>query len=284
MAPHNTLAVAVSFWVASSGCISQDLESEPLGIDQSALVSDNALNPNALNPNALNPNALNPNALNPNALNPNALAPSALAAIQDAGDAGVLSRALLKYIVSCALDTSQSFSFSWTDSQGVVHDESYPGLLGIATSWATGALSADMQLFVSSCLAARVNWYGVPVIISARSLKEPLKALVNDIELQDYPHIEGAFWGNLFTTSPHLYSCYNGANVENSRTWQRDCAVGHLDGQTLSPCGMISLVGDCSTVCQNVNGAGQYYPSCREAPFDPSSSAMTKFVITAGLP
>src|SRR6266511_3083177 len=103
--------------------VEDEEEYESIGTVESALENPNALNPNALNPNALNPNALNPNALNPNALNPNALNPNALAALKDPGPSGDLSRQLIKYVVGCALDPSQSFRFSWTDNSGQVHEE-----------------------------------------------------------------------------------------------------------------------------------------------------------------
>jgi hypothetical protein len=238
---------------------------------------------NALNLNALNLNALNLNALNLNALNLNGLSQANLAAIQNPGTTGHLARMALRYMVSCAFSGSQSFSFNWTDSSGTIHNEVYPGLLGIAPAWATGTLNLEQQRMVSACLAARVNYYEVPVVISARSVREPLKTLSNDQELVDYPDVEGAFWGNLFASSPFINACYNNATVSNSRAWQRDCAVGHLGGGSeIQECGMIHIVGSCSSVCQSLNGAGQYYPSCIERPG--VSTSTTKEVITTALP
>lgn len=243
---------------------------------------------NALNLNALNLNALNLNALNLNALNLNSLSTSSLTAIRDAGPSGDLARAFLRYAVGCALTSNQSFNFTWTDAGGAAHNESYRGELGVAPAWATGPLSSDGQRMVSACVAARVNYYQVPVVISMRSLTEPLKTLTGTKELADYPDVEGAFWGNLFGSQPVIHACYNSATVSNSRAHKRDCAAGHLTvdpqtgAQTITECGIIDIAGPCSQVCQTLNGAGQYYPSCLESPGQTTTT--TKLVVTTALP
>ncbi|AUX25261.1 hypothetical protein SOCEGT47_058050 [Sorangium cellulosum] len=274
--------IVLGWAMALSGCTAEvtgiGAPDEPVGESQGALLGDNALSANALNLNALNLNALNLNALNLNGLSA-----QNLAAIQDPGPNGALARDFMRYATSCALSSTESFDFSWTDARGVVHDESYPGLLGVAPAWASGPLDDSGQRMVSSCVAARVNYYQVPVIVSARSLREPLKTLNSSRELVDYPDIEGAFWGNLFAARPYLNACYNSATVDNSRTYQRDCAAGHLlSGGDVVECGVIHIVGPCSQVCGKVNGAGQYYSSCVDRPGQ--SSATTKDVITTALP
>jgi hypothetical protein len=245
------------------GCIAvQEEEEGSVGVALSALEFINALNPNALNPNALNPNALNPNALNPNALNPNALSPAALSAIQDPGAAGALSRQLLSYVVGCAFTSSQSFSFSWTDGSGTVHNEVYWGIIGLASDWSTKPLGLTEQQWVSACLASRTNWYGVSVTISSRGTPSALDK-TGTLELTTYTHMEGAFWGNLFTSSPYLNACYDDANRSYARSLSRECAAGHLDsGGAVQQCGMISIRGSCAAYCQQLNTNGMYYPSC----------------------
>lgn len=254
-----------------------------------ALVTENALAPNALAPNSLVPNALAPNALAPNALAPNALAPNSLAptaltALQDATVVGDLARQLLRYTVGCALAPTQSFSFSWIDAAGVVRDETYAGELGIAPDWAAAPLTdVTRQRLVSACLAARVNWYGVSVVISVRSVRQPLRTIVTDEELADYPDIEGAFWGNVFSDTPYLNACYHPGNEAIARAALRDCAVGHVeDGQTV-PCGIIALRGPCSEACPGFSAGGEYYPLCKDHPEDPDSLP-TATVITTALP
>ncbi|WP_437529313.1 hypothetical protein WME79_47495 [Sorangium sp. So ce726] len=245
------------------GCVAaQEEEESVVGVAPSALEFVNALNPNALNPNALNPNALNPNALNPNALNPNALSPAALSAIQAPDAAGALSRQLLRYVVSCALDASQSFSFSWTDSEGTVHDEVYWGIIGLATQWETSALGHPKQQFISACLASRTNWYGASVTISSRGDHGALDK-TDKPELSTYTRLEGAFWGNLFAPSPYLNACYHEANRDRARSQSRDCAAGHLgDSGAVQPCGIINIVGSCDSACEPLKQRGMYYPRC----------------------
>jgi hypothetical protein len=136
---------------------------------------------------------------------------------------------------------------------------------------------------VTGCLAARVNYYEVPVVISMRSVFEPLKTMSSDAEILDYPDVEGGFWGNLFAPQPYINACYNSETVANSRTFQRDCAAGHLDATgTPVECGPIHIVGACSSVCMSLNGGGFYYPACRDRPG--ISGSLTKAVVTTSLP
>ncbi|UQA63847.1 hypothetical protein E8A73_031185 [Polyangium aurulentum] len=270
--------------LAGCGGEVEDFEGEEATAEaEGALIDGNALSANALNLNALNLNALNLNALNLNALDA-----GALAAIRNAGPSGEMSRAFLRYAVGCALSTSQTFDFSWTDAGGVVHKESYRGELAVAPAWANGPLDPESQYMVSACVAARVNYYQVPVIISIRSLREPLKTLTGSQELADYPDVEGAFWGNLFGAQPTMHACYNSATVSNSRSHKRDCAVGHVTtdpdtgAEITTECGIIDIVGPCSQFCQGLNGAGQYYPSCIQNPGQ--STTTTKAVVTTALP
>ncbi|WP_437580085.1 hypothetical protein [Sorangium sp. So ce887] len=267
---------------ALSGCIAEvgdtGARDELVGESQGALLGGNALSANALNLNALNLNALNLNALNLNGLSA-----QNLATIQDPGPNGTLAREFVRYATNCALSSAASFDFSWTDSSGNMHSESYPGLLGVAPTWASGPLDELGQRMVTSCVAARVNYYQVPVVLSARSLRTPLKTLSSSQELIDYPDVEGAFWGNLFAAQPYLNACYNSATVNNSRAYQRDCAAGHLtSGDQIVECGVIRIAGPCDRVCQTLNGAGQYYPSCVDRPGQ--STATTKDVVTTALP
>ena len=103
-------------------------------------MTENALSANALSANALSANALSANALSANALSANALSANSLTSITAPDAVGLLSRQLLKYTVGCALSTTQSFSFSWTDGGNVVHNETYAGVLGLAPAWASGPL------------------------------------------------------------------------------------------------------------------------------------------------
>lgn len=263
-----------------SGCALD--ASEHISEADGALSTSNALTANALTVNALFPTALAPNALADSALRLDDMTEGARAAIQDPSPAGDLSRKLLRYSVGCALDASQAFVFSWTDGQGVTHDERYPGALGVQTSWAAAPLSPAGQRIVSACLAARTNYYGIMVPISARSPVEPLRT-IDDDELAAFPHVEGAFWGNVFAETPFLNACFDAANVASSRAHLRECAAGHANGDgTVSPCGIIRLTGDCAAVCAPIDPAGGYYGSCLDGPN--ASGPATPHVITIALP
>ena len=278
MTTLTSLFLAALLLVGCSGApgSQEDPEGE-IGIAASDLVSVNALNMNALNMNALNMNALNMNALNMSSLSP-----INLAAIQAPTAVGELARQLLKYTVSCALDETQLFSFSWTDAASVVHSETYWGLLGLATKWSTKPLSASGQEWVSACLISRVNWYEAPVTISARGGISGL-SVTGPLELIGYPREEGAFWGNLYEATPYAYSCSNPSNDGHSRALLRDCATGHLDifGQ-LTDCGMIHRIGSCASYCNALTRYDGYYPQC-QVPFGSNVEPVTA-VVTVYLP
>jgi hypothetical protein len=274
------LGVVLSALLAS-GCALEAAE-EPISEADLSLATANALTANALTANALFPGALTAGALSASPLDFAKLSDDARAALQDPGPGGELSRKLLKYAAGCALGAEQSFDFWWTDSLGVVHDERYPGSLGIEPSWAKTPLGAVGQRMISACLGARINYYGIQVAISARSATAPLDVLGSD-EVAAFPHIEGAFWGNLFSATPYLNACYVGANVANSHAHLRDCAAGHVNADgTVSSCGMIQRVGECKTVCPVADGEGRYWHSCFDGPG--ATGPATDFVVTIALP
>jgi len=282
-----------ALFLLACGPAADDLVAGPGGVAEfsQALHGSNSLTPNGLNPNGLSPNGLSPNGLSPNGLSPNSLSPAALAAIQDPTQAGHLSRMFLRYAVGCAFDSTQSFTFSWTDIFGGRHDETYCGQLGLAPTWATQPLDLGGQQKVSACLGALTNYYGASVMVSLRSQEDPLKSLTIKTELAQYRYVEGAFFGNLFAATPRLHACYVTDNVEYSRAALRDCAAGHVvfvpsdgdgdgDGDViLEGCGLIQRLGPCSRHCKKLDGGGQYYPSCT----DPVTGLSTKWVITTAL-
>ncbi|MFT3768943.1 MAG: hypothetical protein QM820_26175 [Minicystis sp.] len=258
--------------IALAGCAAES--SEEIGEAEQAALNPNALNPNALNPNALNPNALNPNALNPNALDPGAMSPATMQAIRDPGDAGRLSREFLRYAVSCAFGPDQSFDFSWVDSTGVAHWESYPGLLGLAPSWETGPLDLLGQQWVSACLGSRVNAKGVSVMLSSRGRHPALATTA--AERQAFQTREAVFFGNLFGGSHRVFACYDPLSVVPAQMANRVCAepaLLSLDIGRISlgyDCGPIEVVGPCAQVlgilrlgvCARQDLVGRYLYDC----------------------
>ncbi|MCK6590445.1 MAG: hypothetical protein HUU21_14030 [Polyangiaceae bacterium] len=282
-----TLIVLGVFGFAASGCLTEAGGDEAAPMDFGAdnalenptALLPNALTPNALTPNALTPNALTPNALTPNALTPNSLSPNAMAAIQAPEDDGAVSRKVLEYTVGCALDPTQSFSFAWIDAQGNAQSETYWGALGLATSWADKPLNKKDEEWVSACLASRINRYGVPVMISVRG-KHPGLHKPDPSELTTYAMEEGAFWGNLFSSTPRLFACYYGPNADYARSQLRDCAAGHVEPNGgISECGIVEIVGACEDVCQSLHNSGKYRPKCQAPGATSSNNVITTFLM-----
>ncbi|AUX31285.1 MULTISPECIES: hypothetical protein [Sorangium] len=277
--------------LATAACIGAELEEEPdelVGVAEGEMISENGYVANALSVNALSVNALSVNALSVNALSVNALSVNALSAITDPGPNGAPARELLRYLVSCALRADQTFSFSWTDSDGVAHPEVYRGDLGYAHWWAALPLGTGhtyVQSQLSACLAARANWYGVSVRISLRNNEMP----ANQAERAAFTVREGAFWGNLFSSSPYLRACYSPGGVTRARQLQRDCAAGHLSvdpatgATTVQQCGPMVIVGSCDAMCNGMDSVNGYYRGCLQNP-SVSTSLRTDVVVTSYLP
>jgi len=263
--------------VLVSGCAEGvDAGSEDVGEAEQALLANNSLTYNAITLNAITLNAITLNALDTYNLDE-----ATLDALQDIGQQGTMARMFVQYAVSCAFNSSQTFEFDWTDAYGFGRHEEYQGALAIAPHWATQALGTQGEEMVSACLAARVNWYETPVAISMRAPQGPLSSPPSN-ELTAYPDVEGAFWGNLWADEPYIYTCYNSTTVANSRSHQRDCAVGHLNpDNSVSECGIIDIIGPCSDHCQPVNGVTGAYASCAKHPGD---GTHTLNVVTTALP
>jgi hypothetical protein len=278
------LILAGAVCVGITGCAASPAD-EVLGEAEEPAIAANAIAANALAPNAIAANAIAANAIAANALTAGALSPSSLSALQDPGTAGDLSRMFVRYAVGCAFDPTQSFSFSWTDSAGTVHNEQYWGILAIAPYWATGPLDDTGQRLVSACLAARTNYLGVSVLISMRSDSGVLDDSPAS-EINAYPYLEGAFWGNIFTTTPSLYACVVPADAAHSEAAQRYCATGYPDPTTgaIQSCGIITLAGSCNTLCNKFDASSHAYTGCVQQPAAGTNSAKTSLVITTALP
>jgi hypothetical protein len=251
---------------------------DPVSGDDVGHRSQASITGNSITGNALDTNALHLSTLNLHALNAAALDPAALAAIQDPGSNGTLARQFVQYTTSCAFNASQTFSFSWTDAAGTTHQESYPGDLGLAPYWAGGPLIASDDRWISACLTARVNWYGVRVTLSARS--PGAKLPISDTERTTFTTREGAFFGNLFGTSPAVYSCDDPGQVAAARARYRDCAAGHVnaDGSIVS-CSIIQRLGPCSSWCADQNPTDGFFSRCQ----DPQAGIESSEVITVYL-
>jgi hypothetical protein len=186
--------------VLLTGCLAADDEftDEEVAASEEALLSSNALTKNALAFNALTRNSLTRNALTSNALTSNALTSNSLTRnaltsteLHWSGRTdGDLSREMLSYVYSCAMPQGTTMSMSIGGST-----YTFQGMHSLAPQWGTGACNLSCQRWVSACVLARVNYYGVSVSISMRGTA---LGVASSSEQSQYSRVEGAFWGNLF--------------------------------------------------------------------------------------
>ncbi len=242
----------------ASGCGGrQGGDGADLGTASSALISGNGLSGDALGGSGLTGYMLAPNPLTPSTIGSDAMS-----AIQDPSANGDLSRKLLEYTVGCAFDATQSFDFSWVDASGVTHDESYPGQIGLATDWSSQAIGSAEELWVSACLVSRVNYYGVHVEISSRGANDALA--VGSDEASTYTMQEGAFFGNVFASTPTAFACDYLTDDDYSQSLDRDCAAGHIDDLgNLESCPNVQRVGSCDALGCTLDDTGTFYTSCQ---------------------
>lgn len=146
---------------------------------------------------------------------------------------------LLSYIVSCALPEGSVVSAT---VGGVAHE--FHGSLGMAPAWESRGLTLSERRWVSACLLARVNAYGISVQISMRG---PEELAPTDAERSVFSVAEGAFYGNIFVSDPsqlEMVACRGAgqASGEFGGLLDRDCT--EPAGNGLTKCGM-KYAGDC---------------------------------------
>ena len=253
------------------------------------LIGQNTLTTNALAANGLFANGLFPNGLFPNGLFPNGLFPNGLFVDGVITDAlwrdevwqqnppalevlrtNPYTREVLEYIYQCAMRPDQSTTLDPGDGSSVVLE----GLIGLAPEWGEqdGTCDLSCQRWVSACLLARTNAYGVTVDISMRAPADApahvRKALaVSPEERRTYSLREGAYFGNLFETTPGpdgiatgapvLYACAGpGSNIPELT--KRFCSSQGAGGP-------ITVVGTCESrpefphgACEGVSGSPEH--------------------------
>jgi GLTT repeat (6 copies) len=254
--------------LATGAMACSDLTDAGIVNDEDPLTSENGLTSNGLTSNGLTSNGLTSNGLTSNGLTSNGITSNALVmqALRDQSATGPLSRLFFRYLVSCALGPNHSVTYTWTDTTGQLHTEVNPGGLGLAPYWESGPPSQTDKEVVSACLGARTNSKGVTVPLSLRG-KNISGLSVTSAERASYTFGEGAFWGNVFTSPPHLYSCsrvaFNaGVNTSQYLAQGRTCAA--------AGCGLITYVGACYTsdiattgqTCYDRDGSKDWVSTC----------------------
>jgi hypothetical protein len=145
-------------------------------------------------------------------------------------------RELLGYLMKCA--------FGWDDELTVARGDTafvFEGGVGLGARWADGALQPSDQRWVSACLLAHANAFGIEVPMSLRG-RHPSLATTPDEE-QSFTVQEGAFYGNLFEpskTKTVMFACagaglFDACEVD-SNAWvdARACAKAEA---SVSECG-----------------------------------------------
>jgi hypothetical protein len=195
-----------------------------------------AINQIAINQIAINQIAINQIAINQISSNLFLLATNGLLETAD-------GRELLKYIVTCAIPSGITLLGEHED---VTYE--FPGDIGLAPSWIDRALGESEQRWVSACLLARVNRFGIPVSISIRGPHKALK--VSEAEARNYSVEEGAFYGNVFTAveEPVVWNACRGRDeaISESGTLDlRDCSEPDPENPGFTLCSL-NYAGDCA--------------------------------------
>lgn len=146
---------------------------------------------------------------------------------------------LFSYIVSCALPEGSVVSAT---VDGTAHE--FHGLLGLAPDWESRGLTLSERRWVSACLLARVNAYGMSVQISMRGAEALTPTAA---ERAEFSVVEGAFYGNVFVSDAsklEMVACRGAGQAagESGGLTNRDCTEPAANG--LTKCGM-KYAGDC---------------------------------------
>ncbi len=222
------------------------------------------LNKNSLSTNALTLNQLAINALSTHEIEKGELKlnPEATSGIEETDE----GRELLKYIASCALPLGKEIS---TTVSGVTY--TFKGNLGLAPEWLNAPLSEIGQRWVSACLLAHVNAFGVKVPISVRGPHPAINEISKE-EQEEFPVEEAAFYGNLFQNMNDKYVCA-GSHEKTSSEYLQLRVCSEVPGpNNLTKCEFFSM-GSCgpadkktsnqtSIACNGKDNTNGFFTSC----------------------
>lgn len=150
---------------------------------------------------------------------------------------------LLKYTARCALPEGQFLEWDGGTNSGA--RLRFSGSIGLAPEWRDGTCDVACQEKVSACLISLSNRTGKHVELSllaaAASFGDRLRPGPED---RDYPHQEGAFFGNVF--SGQAFAC-RGQAAGKALQVKRFCAVAP---ETCSGVAEFRDAGLCEDVCE----------------------------------
>lgn len=198
-------------------------------------------------------------------------------------------RKLLGYVVMCSMGWDDNFNVFKADREYILE-----GGIGLAPSWKDAALTVSERRWLSACLLAHANAFGVEVPLSLRGPHPALSTTAG--ELSDYPVQEGAFYGDILERSapPLAFACAGTAQNDGCQRemneWLKERACARESASTLD-CGMewagncyaLSIGGESPPACNTLSGDA--YPECHSAPAaaGPDPGAVFSEVITVYL-
>lgn len=143
---------------------------------------------------------------------------------------------VIHHMIECALAEGSSVEIPVEGGAPMT----FEGSMGLAPEWADGPCEEACQEWVTSCMMARSNNYGVPVyFLMIGPIPDESGEEVAEIPEQ-YSVLEGAFYGNLFVDRGVAYSC-RGSGYDPLYNSFRVCTDPDR------PCGMIN-VGTCGAI------------------------------------
>jgi hypothetical protein len=214
-------------------------------------------------------------------------------------------REVYSYIISCALPDGKEIDATVPGAPDTAPPDTlytcahescrFPGSLGLAEYWIDHRLDLKGQRWVTACLLARVNNFGVRVMISLRGVAPQL--LVGRHEAERYSLEEGAFYGNIFADpdKPLDWNACRGKDAAAGEAGDlklRVCTEPDPNDPTHTKCGF-NYAGDCgsyaasateSKACNFFDSDGWYEgcltgPTADEGPAaKPYSEVITTYV------
>jgi hypothetical protein len=280
---HLALLIAIALPTVACAGGAEVLDEENVESAELAVTSTNRMSLNRMSLNRMSLNGLSSTALSSNGLT---LSQNELVATPE-------GRELLTYVVRCALPAGSTLKGTYGSAS-----YTFPGLIGLAPEWVTTPLSQKGQRWMTACLLAHANGFGIEVPISLRGDHPALSTTPG--ERGAYSRQEVSFFGNVFQPTdkvdelgdvgPRLYAC-GGYDL------QEECGGSADSFRPTRACGTaeecsLAFAGACkdltaggADVCANESAAG--YAKCHTAAKDaagkwPKGAAYNE-VITAYL-
>ncbi len=156
------------------------------------------------------------------------------------------AREVLKYIVSCALPEGAHID---VDVAGVTYG--FDGEIGLAPQWGlpNGHCGPLCRSWVSGCVMSRVDYAGLPVLISIRGNHHALGS--TPAERAAYPSREATYFGDIFAWPQRLFACLSPGQTQ----------IPRVCGPSIDDC-VMDVIGECDDVCGKPRPDGSF-PKCR---------------------